>query len=54
MDQALQAGQYRTYGYVCHGAESYNPVANGGEGPEGQSDCFTAVQNVASQVTDGM
>lgn len=50
MDQALAKGQYRTYGYICTGAIAYNPVANGGEGPLGQRDCITALQNVASQV----
>lgn len=50
MDQALAEGKYRPYGYVCTGAIAYDPIANGGEGPAGQSFCITALENVASQV----
>ena len=50
MDEALEAGRYRTYGYICTGAISYNPVANGGEGAAGQSQCITAIQSARDQV----
>lgn len=50
MDQALAEGRYRPYGYVCTGAIAYDPIADGGEGPAGQSFCITALENVASQV----
>ncbi|KAL3152160.1 hypothetical protein ABBQ32_001253 [Trebouxia sp. C0010 RCD-2024] len=49
MDQALAEGRYRPYGYVCTGAIAYDPIADGGEGPAGQSFCITALENVASQ-----
>ena len=50
MDEALEAGQYRTYGYICTGAIAYDPEENGGEGALGQSQCITAIQNVGNQV----
>lgn len=50
MDQALANGNYRTYGFICTAAISYNPVANGGSGPLGQIYCITAVSNVKNQV----
>lgn len=50
MNQALQAGKYRTYGYICFGALSYDPVPNGGEGPQGQIQSDDALSSVADQV----
>lgn len=50
MHQALEDGEYRTFGYICMGSISYNPKPNGGEGATGQLNCGTAIAGVIDTV----